>query len=405
VKYDACTTIKTVIVAKRFPPIGSGKLATYNSFHFCDTVWLYGYLHAVLLLPLQVLLVQSVDTVNHGLDKLDLGVSQSVLVGDVVGVSGLAARLSSGAAGLNSELLTPGPELVNTLLGPAGEVNVDGGPHASTQVGWAGVDVAELLGQLEVLARLSLDTVANSLDATSQAREDSLDVTALLHGDDASLVLLIDPDQESLGLVVEDATALGPVTLHTSDLKVGVTRHEEEVVVDELLADLLVHASQWVVGTSQVTIEPLQGSGDQLLNTDTLFLGDSGGKTESLDGAADTDPDRVDWDLGVDVSVDLGGIHVGNMLEVSWESVVLADQGVEDIGEVQVGVLVTSVDAAVLVVELNSASNGLGEGEARGLGDNATKLVPLLLGHVLGDQRVGGLDVGEFASHPFEPFV
>jgi len=386
VKYDACTTIKTVIVAKRFPPIGSGKLATYNSFHFCDTVWLYGYLHAVLLLPLQVLLVQSVDTVNHGLDKLDLGVSQSVLVGDVVGVSGLAARLSAGATGLDSELLAPGLELVDALLGPAGKVNVDGGPHAGTQVGGAGVDVAELLGQLEVLAGLSLDAVADSLDATGQALEDTLDVTALLHGDDASLILLIDPDKEGLGLVVEDATALGPVTLHTSDLKVGVTRHEEEVVVDELLADLLVHASQGVVGTSQVTIEPLEGSGDELLNTNTLLLGDSGGKAESLDGAADTDPDGVDWDFGVDVSVDLGGVHVGDVLEVSGESVVLADQRVEDIGEVDVGVLVSSVDAAVLVVELNSASNGLGQGEARGLGDDSAELVPFLLGDVLGHQ-------------------
>ena len=91
---------------------------------------------------------------------------------------------------------------------------------------------------------------------------------------------------------MEDATALGPVTLHTSDLQVGVTGHEEEVVIDELLADLLVHASQGVVGTSQVTIEPLEGSGDELLNTNTLLLGDSGGQTESLDGAADTDPEK-----------------------------------------------------------------------------------------------------------------
>jgi len=346
----------------------------------------FGYLHAVLLLELHVLLVQGVDAVNHGLDKLDLGVSQSVLVGDVIGVSSLATRLTAGATGLDSELLAPGLELVDALLGPAGKVNVDGGPHASTQVGGAGVDVAELLGQLEVLAGLSLDAVADSLDATGQALEDTLDVTALLHGDDASLILLIDPDKEGLGLVVEDATALGPVTLHTSDLKVGVTRHEEEVVVDELLADLLVHASQGVVGTSQVTIEPLEGSGDELLNTNTLLLGDSGGKAESLDGAADTDPDGVDWDFGVDVSVDLGGVHVGDVLEVGGESVVLADQRVEDIGEVDVGVLVSSVDAAVLVVELNSASNGLGQGEARGLGDDSAELVPFLLGDVLGHQ-------------------
>jgi len=353
-------------------------------------------LHAVLLLEFQVLLVQSVDTVNHGLDKLDLGVSQSVLVGDVISVSGLATRFTTGATGLDSEFLAPLLQSWETLLGPSGEVNVDRGPHASTQVGGAGVDVAELLRQLEVLARLSLNTVLDSLDATGQPLEDTLDVTTLLHGDDTSLILLIDPDQEGLSLVVEDATALGPVTLHTSNLQVGVTRHEEEVVIDKLLADLLVHASEWVVGTSQVTLEPLQGSGDQLLNTNTLLLGDSGGQTESLDGAADTDPDGVDGDLRVDVAVDLGGVHVGNVLEVSWEAVVLADERVEDISEVDVGVLVTGVDTAVLVVELDSAGNGLGKGEARGLGDNAAELVPLLLGHVLGNQAVGGLDVGEF---------
>ena len=128
-------------------------------------------LHAVLLLEFQVLLVQSVDTVNHGLDKLDLGVSQSVLVGDVISVSGLATRFTTGATGLDSEFLTPLLQSWETLLGPSGEVNVDRGPHASAQVGGAGVDVAELLGQLEVLARLSLDAVTDSLDATAYTGE------------------------------------------------------------------------------------------------------------------------------------------------------------------------------------------------------------------------------------------
>ena len=49
-----------------------------------------------------------------------------------------------------------------------------------------------------------------------------------------------------------------------------------------------------------------------------------------------------------------------------------------------------------LVVEFDGASDGLGEGEAGGLGDNSAQLVPFLLGHVLGDQAVGGLDIGEF---------
>ena len=79
--------------------------------------------------------------------------------------------------------------------------------------------------------------------------EDTLDITALLHGNDTELILLIDPDKEGLVVVVENTTAFGPVALHTGNLQVGVTRHEEEMVIDELLADLLVHAGQGVVVT------------------------------------------------------------------------------------------------------------------------------------------------------------
>ena len=39
----------------------------------------------MLLLELNVLLDKGVDTVNHDLDKLDLGVTQTVLVGNIVG--------------------------------------------------------------------------------------------------------------------------------------------------------------------------------------------------------------------------------------------------------------------------------------------------------------------------------
>jgi len=88
------------------------------------------------------------------------------------------------------------------------------GAHASSQVGGAGVDVAILLRVGVVLAALGLDGISDSLNATGEPLEDSLDVTAGLHGDDAGLVLLVDPEQEGLGLIVEDATALGPVTLY-----------------------------------------------------------------------------------------------------------------------------------------------------------------------------------------------
>ena len=176
-------------------------------------------LHAVLLLQLNVLLPEGVDGVDHDLDQLDLGVSQPVLVGDIVGVASLTAGLSPGTAGLDSQLLTASLQLVHALLGPAGQVHVDGGPHAGAQVGGAGVDVSVLLGQSVVLAGLRLDGLLDSLDTAGQAAEHSLDVSTLLHGDDAGLVLLVDPQQEGLGVVVENSTALRPVALHTGDLE------------------------------------------------------------------------------------------------------------------------------------------------------------------------------------------
>ena len=51
----------------------------------------------------------------------------------------------------------------------------------------------------------------------------------------------------------------------------------------------------------------------------------------------------------------------------------------------------------MLVVELNGTGTSLGNGEATGLGLNVLDFVPSLLGHVLSDQGVLGLDFGEFS--------
>merc|ERR1719513_203722 len=89
-----------------------------------------------------------------------------MLVGNVIGVSGLAARFTTGSTGLDVEFLAPLLEAFDAVLGPSGQVKVDGGPHAGAQVCGAGVDVAELGGNLEVLAALSLDGVLDSLPKT-----------------------------------------------------------------------------------------------------------------------------------------------------------------------------------------------------------------------------------------------
>ena len=129
-----------------------------------------------------------------------------------------------------------------------------------------------------------------------QSLKDALDVTTLLHGDDAELILLVDPDKEGLGVVVEDATALGPVALHTGNLQVGIARHEEEMVINQLLAGALIHASQGVVFAGKIASELGKGVLHQSLNVDTLLLGDAGRKAETLDGTSDTDPAKVNFE-------------------------------------------------------------------------------------------------------------
>merc|ERR1712133_231592 len=132
---------------------------------------------------------------------------------------------------------------------------MDGGSHACAEVGGAGVDVAVLGIEHELAARLGSDRVSDSLDTSGQTIKHGSDVSAILHRDDPQLILLIDPGEEGLVLVVEDSTTLWPVTLHTSDLEVWISGHEEEMVVHELLTNLLAHSCQGEVGTSKVSFQ------------------------------------------------------------------------------------------------------------------------------------------------------
>merc|ERR1712018_1069223 len=202
-----------------------------------------------------------------------------MLVGNVISVSSLSTRFTTGSTGLNGKLFASGLKGIKTFLGPSGEVDLDG-------------------------VLYSLNTSGQSFEYTSY-------ITSLLHGNDSELIFFIDPDKECFGFVVEDSTAFGPVTFHTGYLQVWISRHEEEVVINQLLSDSFIHSSQWVVVSSKITSELSESSLHEVFNSNTLFLGDSGGKTESLDGSSNTNSDRVYWDIFGNVSLDFLDIHVG----------------------------------------------------------------------------------------------
>merc|ERR1719510_410762 len=183
--------------------------------------------------------------------------------------------------------------------------------------------------------------------------------------------------------------------LHTSNSQVPVSRHKEEVIVNQLLANPLIHSSQGVVVSGKIRGEVLDGIDHKLLNSNTLLLSDSRGKTKAIDGTANAGSAGVDGCVGDNVSLDLAGIHVRSVPGRGADSVVFTDERVEDRGKVLVGVPVTGVDSTVLVVELNSASDGLDQGESGSLGLDSLELLPLVLGDVLGNKRVLGLDGGE----------
>jgi len=311
-----------------------------------------------------VFLPQSVDSIDHLLYKLNLGVSESVLVGNVISVSSLSAGFSTGSTGLKVELFAAPLKGVKTDFGPSGKVNVDRGSHTSTKIGGAGVDITVLPVHHEILARLLLDRLLDSLDTSGEAIEDTLNVSSLLHGDDAKLILLVHPGEEGLCRVVEDATALGPVTFHTSDLEVSVTRHEEEVIVDQLLSDFLVHTGKRIVCSLKVSLEVGKGLLHERLDALTLFLGNSRGKSKSINGTSDSDTARMNWNIAGNVTLDLGAVHVRSVSGRREDSMVLLDDGVKNNGKVLVRVPVTSVDTAVLVVEFNGDSDGFVESES-----------------------------------------
>ena len=98
----------------------------------------------------------------------------------------------------------------------------------------------------------------NMSTGSAQSIKYYLEVSSILHGDDSELVLLVDPDEESLILVVEDTSAVGPVSIQTYSLKESVSLLEEEVVFDKLLSLFLSQRGEGIVFAVKLALKSCQ---------------------------------------------------------------------------------------------------------------------------------------------------
>lgn len=71
---------------------------------------------------------------------------------------------------------------------------------------------------------------------SAESFEHCSQVSTILHGDNSELILLIDPHQESLLIIVEDTSAVRPVSIKATGLQESIALLKKEVVLNELLS-------------------------------------------------------------------------------------------------------------------------------------------------------------------------
>ena len=93
------------------------------------------------------------------------------------------------------------------------------------------------------------------------------------------------------------------------------------MIINKLLTDSFIHTSKRIVVTSKIIGELAKGAAHQLLNINTLLLGDSGGKTESVNATSNTDTGGVNWSGGINVFSDFDDIQVRGVRGTRTDSI------------------------------------------------------------------------------------
>jgi len=335
------------------------------------------------------------NTIDHVLDEVLLGSAESSEVGDVENAIVGLSVLSVDTSDLN--VVLSGDFVESLFVGSKlGELDVDGGTHGGTEVGWAGGDVAEMVvvGELEVL----LDLGGGSLESG----EDGLDVSSWLHGNDSELVLFVDPNEEGLGVVMEDTSSGWPVSVQVGCSKESVSLLEEEVIVNELLLILSSHGLEWVEFTFEITIEVLASLHDLVHDLESLLLGDTWTEWEFGEVSSNSDSSRVDHSRLLSsefVVLQLLGIHVGHVLVILLVLVIVLNDLVEELLKLGVGLVGTGVNTDARVLVGNSGENASLEADT-GVARLVLVLLPNLLGEALLELRLAlwgeeSVEVGE----------
>jgi hypothetical protein len=130
---------------------------------------------------------------------------------------------------------------------------------------------------------------------------------------------------------------------------------EEEVISDKSLFLLLGELVESVESSGEVASVGLEGLADSLDDLNSLFVGDTGSEGEVGEVTANTNTggdDHGSLVSGEGGAVELGGVHVGDVLGILTVLVVLLDDLVEEGSEGGVRVVGTGVstDAGVNVL-------------------------------------------------------
>ena len=88
-----------------------------------------------------------------------------------------------------------------------GQFDMDRSTKSSSKVSWARGDVTKMFVVSELGDLLDLSC------SDCESAEDGANIGTLLHRNDSKLVLLINPDEEGLLIVMENTSAVRPVTV------------------------------------------------------------------------------------------------------------------------------------------------------------------------------------------------